>query len=171
MNAKQTAYTNFVNTPEDDGIKVKVTAIKNGNFAVEYEDGREETLPFGWLRDTEKPSYKNGLKELKDAREKAYNEQARYDHEFASMMETGHSIGPKSVDKTYQSTANELADNFPLAKLYLRAESYTYSNNVNKYAAGKDAMEIIKKEGLDGVAKATKTLDNWSDNYLPVWGK
>ena len=40
-----------------------------------------------------------GLKELEDAQDAAYNEQARYDSEFERMMNTGHSISPKSVDE------------------------------------------------------------------------
>ncbi len=171
MNAKQTAYTNFVNTPEDDGIKVKVTAIKNGIFTVGFEDGREEILPFGCLRNTEKPSYKNGLEELKNARERAYVEQARYDYEFETTIDVGRSIGSKPVDKAHENTAYELAEDFPLAKLYLRAESYTYSGDAYKCIAGKDAMEIIEKEGLDGVDEATEILDNWSDSYLLVWSR
>lgn len=110
-----------------------------------------------------------GLNELEAAQEAAYNEQSRYDHEFDRMMETGHSIGPKSVDKSLQEKANALTAQYPRAALYLRASEFCLSNNSNKYAAGEDAQELIASGG--NLEDAKVLLNTWVDRFVPVWGK
>jgi len=100
-----------------------------------------------------------GLEALETAQGAAYNEQCRYDAEFARMMATGDGIGPEPVDKTLAAKASELARQYPRAAMYLRAQAFTYASNIDKYSAGKEAMELIAAGG--SLEDAQEILKNW----------
>ena len=100
-----------------------------------------------------------GLVELRAATEAAYNEQSRYDAEFERMMSRGTGIAPRPINKALEMQASELAAQYPRAALYLRAKGYTSANNVDKYGAGKRAMELIAQGGDLDAAEAI--LKNW----------
>ena len=110
-------------------------------------------------KDAEFASNVPGYDILKDAQDAAYNEEQRYRNQMSCMMETGHSIGPKPLDKSLRINANQLAELYPRAALYLKAEGYMLSNNSNKYSAGRKAKDIIANGG--SLEKANEILENW----------
>jgi len=111
----------------------------------------------------------HGVDELRKAQDAAYNERARYEHEFNRMMDTGDSISPEPINKTILTKAQNLAVLNPAAAVYLQAESFMGSSNHNKYGAGKDAKELLEAGGT--IADAKEILKTWSDRFVPVWGK
>lgn len=79
-----------------------------------------------------------GLEELKHA---LYDEQ-RYRHEFNAMMDDESNDGafpPKPVKVKYK----DIAPKYPRAVAYLKAENYSFSENMGKRMAGKKALERI----------------------------
>lgn len=103
-----------------------------------------------------------GLEELRKVQSDAYNDEHRYRVGFERMMEDEFNDGvnpPAAINETLRSRANTMAVQFPRAAIYLRAKSYTQSDNVNKYSAGKKAMEIISMGG--SIEEAQNILENW----------
>ena len=100
-----------------------------------------------------------GLDELRKAQDAAYNERARFDYEMNRMMETGSGIYPEPIDDVIIGIAEELADYYPRAALYIEAEGYKAARNIDKSIAGEKAMKIIATGGL--LAEARDVLDNW----------
>lgn len=103
-----------------------------------------------------------GLDALRTALEDARYERRRYRAQLDAMMDDEGNDGtnpPAPVDPSLDETARRLAAEYPRAAVYLRAEGYTRSNNVDKYIAGKKAMEIIATGGT--IEDAVATLDNW----------
>lgn len=108
-----------------------------------------------------------GLEELRRATDAMYNDNARYHSQFERMMENENNDGvnpPAPLDKAIHQAAYDLAAQYPRAVLYLRAEGYTVASNVNKYAAGKRAMEIIATGG--SLEDAQAVLDNWAADLI-----
>lgn len=103
-----------------------------------------------------------GLEDLKKAKKNYYNEMERHRYEFDKMMYDGNNDGvnpPKSIDRSLESKYKELARKYPRAYVYLKADGYTLSNNVDKYSAGEKAMELIKSGG--SISDAEDILKNW----------
>lgn len=77
-----------------------------------------------------------GLKEIEAARDAEENNREK----FNRMMESGSSVWRA---KTVSPSSNELRAQYPAAAAYLEAESYTMSDNVDKYSAGARAIERL----------------------------
>ncbi len=78
------------------------------------------------------------------------------------MMENENNDGvcpPKPVDQSLRETATALAVEYPRAAAYLRAQGYLQSENINKYSAGKHAMELLVDGG--NIEDAENILKNW----------
>lgn len=104
----------------------------------------------------------SGLSELEEAQDAAYNEDCRYQIEFDRMMNNEYNDGakpPRPIDETLARKASYLAGQYPRAEVYLRAKSYTQSDNHHKYGAGKRAMELITSGG--SLDEAEEILRNW----------
>lgn len=101
-----------------------------------------------------------GIEELKAA----YAAKAEYRRAFNAAMEDEYNDG---VHMPVLPTANieELEAKYPIAALYLKADSYTYSENYAKSAAG-DKAKAILADGGDHI-EAARILDNWlNDVYV-----
>jgi hypothetical protein len=110
-------------------------------------------------KDANLARYVPGLCETEAASTAAYNEKSRYDAEFEHMMETGHSRVPRPVDENFRTISSELNNQYPRAALYLRAEGFTYSDNLHKYSAGKKAMALLTEGG--DIDTVESILKNW----------
>lgn len=126
-------------------------------------DWRAEWDVYNAYKVTELATNVPGLAELRKAQDAAYNDEHRYNDQMQRMMEDEDNDGvnpPVAINKSLREQANDLAKQYPRAAVYLRAESYaTYSDNVDKYTAGKTAMDIIATGG--SLDEAINTLDNW----------
>lgn len=103
-----------------------------------------------------------GLEELRKALDAVQNDEGRYAAEFANMMEDEQNDGvnpPAPRNQALRDKADALKAQYPRAAMYLRAEGYACSNNINKYAAGIRAMEIISNGG--DIEDAEYALNNW----------
>lgn len=103
-----------------------------------------------------------GLDELRKAQDAEYNDRARYHRAFDRMMDDENNDGanpPKPENKSLGERAQELAEQYPRAAVYLRADGYTGSNNSHKYSAGKRAKELIAAGG--SIEEAKQILENW----------
>jgi hypothetical protein len=94
-----------------------------------------------------------GLAELEAARTAAYNAEQLYQQQVDRAMEDGTAF-PKDVDPTLHQKVTRLTEDYPRAAVYLNAQGYTYSNNLDKYAAGKKAMKLIASGAEIEEAKA-----------------
>jgi|GEM_PF-6684866 len=95
-----------------------------------------------------------GLVEL----QAAYEAEEKYHNEFSRRMEDENlsSFIPASP----RPTSAEVAAKYPIAALYLRAESYSYAAHDAKAAAGRRAKALVLAGNLDGAKVA---LDTWVD--------
>lgn len=93
-----------------------------------------------------------GLKEL----EKARSEWRKYHYEFNRIMESGDSIFPARPE----IDPDEIAKIYPRAAAYIKAESYASARNVDKYSAGKKALERIIN-GEDYEVVITEMESEW----------
>lgn len=57
------------------------------------------------------------------------------------------------------SNIDELESKFPLAKLYLKAESYLEASNYEKMLAGEKAIKMLLSDA--DTQEVQKVLDNW----------
>lgn len=55
-------------------------------------------------------------------------------------------------------SSEELKVKYPIAALFLKAESYTESSNVDKFSAGQKALDLIYD---DKIEEAKEVLRNW----------
>jgi hypothetical protein len=95
-----------------------------------------------------------GLEEIK----RVSNEWARYHHEYNRRFEAEDY---RALAKP-ETTVEELKNKYPRAAAYLKAQSWTYSDNVGKYGAGKAALErIIAGEDHEQVLAEMET--EWSE--------
>jgi hypothetical protein len=95
-----------------------------------------------------------GLALLKAAME----EHEEYSDRFERMMEDEDNDGARPPRRP-TADLDELRKTYPVAALYLRAESYLNAENHHKYSAGKRASEIIASGG--SIEEAKEVLDNW----------
>jgi len=95
-----------------------------------------------------------GLAELQDAQ----NEWASYHDQLQDAIDRGVVVAPKKPT----SDLNAIADQYPRAAMYLRAEAYCQASHNQKWAAGKKAKEIILSGGP--LNDAEQTLDKWAKN-------
>lgn len=72
----------------------------------------------------------------------AQNAEEHYSREFNRMMEDEGNDGAFAPTKPMISVA-EVEAKYPRAAAYLKAENWTMSSNLDKYCAGKDALERI----------------------------
>jgi hypothetical protein len=119
---------------------------------------REEWETYNAYKAAEFSQNVPGLEELENARTAAYNAEQHYQIQVDQAMEDGAPF-PKNIDPALQQKAAKLAADYPRAVVYLNAKGYTYSNNINKYSAGKKAMEMIATGATIEEAKAV--LENW----------
>lgn len=106
-----------------------------------------------------------GLDELRKAQDAAYNEEHRYNDQMDRMMDNEDNDGvnpPAHINQSLRKQASILTTQYPRAAVYLMAEGYTESDNLSKYSAGKDAMEIIATGG--SIEDAKSVLANWYKN-------
>lgn len=96
-----------------------------------------------------------GLEELRAAQER----EERHGRRFARMMDDEHNDGARPPRREAGPAFADLAAKHPRARLYLRAESYSFAANDQKAAAGKEAMEILEHGGSE--ADAARVLENW----------
>lgn len=97
-----------------------------------------------------------GIQELRAAREA----EERYSAAFTRMMEDSLNDGA-NPPKRPSVSADDVATKYPLAALYLRAESYADSDHPVKRTAGCKAKAILLDGGSESEAK--RLLDSWLD--------
>jgi len=95
-----------------------------------------------------------GLKELKES---IINKGA-YSAAMNEMMEDEQNDGVRSPAKTAGKTPAELAKEFPVAALWLKADDHCNSNNVHKFSSGEKAKNLILE---DKIEEAKEVLKNW----------
>ncbi|AHG83103.1 phosphotransferase [Bibersteinia trehalosi USDA-ARS-USMARC-189] len=81
-----------------------------------------------------------------------------YREKFQAAMEDEYNDGA-NMPKRPNSNLEELHNKYPLASIYLKAESYTFSENHHKFSAGKKAMALLDNGG--SAEEANAILDNW----------
>jgi hypothetical protein len=162
----QTVYANMPNSKVDDGRKGVIENIiinEHGDKTYIVNYGWTTSIShIGWIRTTEKPSYKNGLAELSKMAEKYYNEYTRYENEFTKMMEDENNDGthpPRAYDLYYESWYNLLKKDLPLASAYLRAKNMLNKSSVYAYSAAKKAIKMLENGG--SAEDANAIMDNW----------
>ncbi len=99
-----------------------------------------------------------GLTELRNAissNEREYEAQRSSIYGGSGRLHTAKTTDLSGLKKKY-----------PRAALYVRAEGYLYASNYKKSAAGREAMEAIRKG--ESLKKAEKILDNWNKGYN-IW--
>jgi hypothetical protein len=79
-----------------------------------------------------------GIKEIENAR----SEWEEYHYRFNKMMDDEFNDGANPPRKP-KSDINELRVKYPKAAAYLKAQGFMQSSNVDKYSAGKKALERI----------------------------
>ena len=94
-----------------------------------------------------------GLVELK----KLIGEWDRYNYEFEKAMGNEDCLYPTPP----KNKLEDLMKKFPVAALYVKAESYSYASHYEKTFAGDKAMELIL---MGKIEEAEKTLENWLSN-------
>jgi len=77
-----------------------------------------------------------------DAIISAQNAEEHYSRAFDRMMENESNDGARPPHKPTVSSA-EMINKYPRAAAYLQAEGWTMSSNLDKYCAGKKALERI----------------------------
>lgn len=98
-----------------------------------------------------------GLDALRKARDTR-----SYEHERMMLsIDNGSSRCPKRTVTDEQVKALEAQ--YPAAVAYLRAESYACASNLDKYAAGRKAKELLISGG--SVEQANEIMDNWLSAY------
>jgi hypothetical protein len=88
----------------------------------------------------------------------ALEDEGRYHRQFNRMMENEQNDGvnpPSPVKVRY----NDVAEQYPRAAMYLKAESYSNASHYAKSGAGSKAMELIENGG--DLSEAQHILDNW----------
>lgn len=146
LDPRDFVYVSGANTPVRRGAKPMLErAYEEWKIKWQEESEREEAR-----------KYENfpGLRELEDARE----DEERHTWEFDRMMDDENNDGarpPKPVKVPYQ----DLADRYPRAALYLRAESYSLAAHSQKVFAGQRAMKVLEENGSMDDAQAE--MDKW----------
>ncbi len=85
-----------------------------------------------------------------------------YEHEMLMRaIDSGSSRCPKQTVTDEQVA--ELEAQYPAAVAYLRAESYACASNLDKYAAGRKAKDLLLSGG--SVERANEIMDNWLPAY------
>jgi TolA-binding protein len=98
-----------------------------------------------------------GLKEV----EKALDEMEEYRIKLNRAIHSGSSKAPMKP----KHDIDEMRKKYPVAFLWIKAESFLNASNDRKYSAGKQAQDFI----LDGdLKKAEKAMDNWTSDG-PFW--
>ena len=95
-----------------------------------------------------------GLSELRAAIEERWAHSAA----ITRMMEDEHNDGARPPKSPTGRNPDEIAKEFPVAALWLKAEDYENSSNVNKFSAGEKAQELILAGDIEA---AKETLENW----------
>lgn len=95
-----------------------------------------------------------GLDELR----RAYREHIYYRDAFNQAMEDEQNDGVKMPTRP-TSNIDELEAKYPLAKLYLKAESYQESSNYDKMSAGEKAIKMLLSDA--SIEEVQDVLDNW----------
>lgn len=88
----------------------------------------------------------------------AHKNEIDYQKAFARMMDTESNDGV-NPPRPPKLNAEELSAQYPLAALYLKAESYACSSNYKKSSAGAQAKEIL--ENGSPAIDAEQLLNNW----------
>jgi len=95
-----------------------------------------------------------GLSELRNAKIAAEYDEDRYHQQFERMMDDEQNDGvrpPNPIDKSLKEKFVDLAEKYPRAALYLKAEnqhdSAHWADNTGKGAAGKKAMDLLAANG------------------------
>jgi len=97
-----------------------------------------------------------GLKLLQSAIEDAN----QYHFDFSRMMEdeNGDGVNPPSQPK---SNVPQLAKQYPVAALYVKAQRFVDASNFRKSAAGSKALNLIAKKGAAAIDEANEIMGNW----------
>lgn len=89
----------------------------------------------------------------------AYEQECEYREAFNRMMDDEYNDGVRSP-KAPTLNYDKLAEEYPRAALYLKAEGYTFAANYAKVSAGEKAMQMLKcGHSLDEVQAV---LNNWT---------
>ena len=97
-----------------------------------------------------------GLTEL----QAALADRSRYEAEFTEMMECESNDGARPP-KAARADAAAIAEQYPRAALYVKAQAYSYASHWAKSKAGREAMEILASGGQ--IIDAQNKLENWLD--------
>lgn len=100
-----------------------------------------------------KDAFLSGLNDLRKARRAAKSQYMRSTADISRGV--SHTVPEEDANELVQT----LTEQYPTAALYLKAESYMDAANIDKYAAGEKAIELIR--GGD-VERAKDTLKNWN---------
>ena len=85
-----------------------------------------------------------------------------YEHEMLMRtIDSGSSRCPKQTVTDEQVA--ELEAQYPAAVAYLRAEGYACASNLDKYAAGRKAKDLLLSGG--SAEQANEIMDNWLPAY------
>lgn len=95
-----------------------------------------------------------GLAELR----KAYANEENYREAFGRMMEDEQNDGARPP-KPVMIKSDDVAQQYPRAAMYIKAEAYSRASHYAKSSAGDKAMELIQQGG--DLKEAQKILDNW----------
>jgi len=132
-------------------------------FSQKVADWRAEWATYDAWKREEFDRNVPGYRELEQASDAAAEVEYRYRSEVNRRMDDEQlsSFSPAKPDNAPAEKAAVLRTQYPRATVYLRAKRYTNSDNLNKYSAGKKAMEIIATGG--SIEDAKYILDNWSN--------
>jgi hypothetical protein len=98
---------------------------------------------------------------------KAIYEAEAYREAFTRAMENEQNDGAR-MPKSSNLSVSEIAKQYPVAALYIRAEGYFEASNSQKSAAGALAMNLLTKNPPD-VAGAENALENWLPKGTNQW--
>lgn len=88
----------------------------------------------------------------------AYHAQDVYVTRFNRAMEDESNNGVNMPSQP-KISSEALCAQYPLAAMYIKAESYANASNADKSGAGKKAMAILRRGG--NITEAQSVLDNW----------
>jgi hypothetical protein len=136
-----------------DGKEIKLAVRLTDKTAKAVRD----EISASYVAPASKESMIPGLDALRKARSTR-----SYEHEMMMRaIDNGSSRCPARTVTDEQVKALEAQ--YPAAVAYLRAESYKAASNIDKYSAGRKAMELLLSGG--SVDQANEIMDNWLPAY------
>lgn len=131
----------------------------NKSMIIYSDDPSEVSRIFTAYENSKLESLVPGVLALKSA----INKETRYRESFSAAMgdENNDGVDMPSVPNV---SAQAISEQYPVAALYLKADSYADASNYMKSSAGKKAREMIK-DGL--IIEAKEVMRSWNkDSFI-----